>query len=82
MEGLCKYKNIFGESGKGVHSIRIFGLAFVDLFLTFLLAIVIYYQIKNSFPNIFLIFIYLWILGIFLHLIFCVNTPITNFLLL
>jgi hypothetical protein len=76
---LCQYKNIFGESGKGVHSIRIFGLAFVDLFLTVLLAIVIReYFLKKI--NLLEIFIYLWILGIFLHLIFCVNTPITNLL--
>jgi hypothetical protein len=28
----CKYKNIFGEEGKGVHSYRIFNIAIVDAY--------------------------------------------------
>ena len=38
---LCKYKNIFGKVGKGVHSYRIFNIAIVDVILTFLLAFII-----------------------------------------
>ena len=30
---LCKYKNILGELGKGVHSFRVFGVAIVDVIL-------------------------------------------------
>jgi len=31
---LCEYKNYFGESGKGVHSYRIFNIAIVDVIMT------------------------------------------------
>jgi len=31
---LCKYKNYFGEPGKGVHSYRIFNIAMVDVIQT------------------------------------------------
>jgi hypothetical protein len=34
----CPYKFIFGVPGQGVHSYRIFGLAFVDILGTILLA--------------------------------------------
>ena len=35
---LCKYRNIFGEPAKGIHSFRIFGIAIVDLVATILIA--------------------------------------------
>ena len=35
---LGKYANIFGEPGTGIHSIRIFNVAIVDLLLTMILA--------------------------------------------
>jgi hypothetical protein len=38
---LCKYKDIFGKPGTGVHAHRVFGLASVDVALTVLLAIVL-----------------------------------------
>jgi len=31
---LCKYKDYFGESGKGVHSYCIFNFAIVDVMIT------------------------------------------------
>ena len=31
---LCEYKDFFGESGKGVHSYRIFNIAIVDVIMT------------------------------------------------
>jgi hypothetical protein len=31
---LCEYKDYFGESGKGVHSYRIFNFAIVDVMMT------------------------------------------------
>lgn len=36
----CPYANLFGVPDQGVHATRIFGLAFVDIFLTILLSIV------------------------------------------
>jgi len=35
----CPYANLLGVPGQGVHATRIFGLAFVDIFLTILLSI-------------------------------------------
>jgi len=35
----CPYATLLGVPGQGVHATRIFGLAFVDIFLTILLSI-------------------------------------------
>lgn len=75
---LCKYKNLFGEVGKGVHSYRIFNIAVVDTLLTILGAYIIYlFFPKYSF---FYILLFLFILGILLHRLFCVRTTIDKFL--
>ncbi len=74
---LCKFSNLFGEPNTGAHSLRIFsydqfnGIAFVDLFLTVLVSYIVSYF---SGINFFIIFICLFVLGIFLHLLFCVDT--------
>ena len=39
----CKYKNILGEPGKGVHSYKIFNISMVDVILTLLVAYIISY---------------------------------------
>ena len=75
---LCKYKNIFGEVGKGAHSYRIFNIALVDVILTILLAIIIHLFIPKY--KFIYILISLFILGIILHRIFCVRTTIDKFL--
>lgn len=72
---LCKYKDIFGKPNQGVHSIRIFGLAFIDLFLTILLALFIAYMTKQSFI---IIFIIVMLLGLIMHKLFCVQTTLTK----
>jgi hypothetical protein len=74
----CKYKNIFGKVGEGVHSYRIFNIAIVDVVLTLLLAFIIYLFIpKYSFIY---ISIFLFIIGIILHRLFCVPTTIDKLL--
>lgn len=80
---LCKYANAFGEPNTGVHSIRIFNIAIVDVLATILLALIVAIIIKyvirvNSyFLNIFIItLVFLFILGIILHRLFCVKTTI------
>jgi len=75
---LCKYKNIFGKVGKGVHSYRIFNIAIVDVILTFLLAFII--QLLLPKYNYYHILILLFILGIILHRMFCVRTTIDKIL--
>ena len=75
---LCKYKNIFGKVGEGVHSYRIFNIAIVDVILTFLLAFII--QLLLPKYNYYHILILLFILGIILHRMFCVKTTIDKLL--
>ena len=80
---LCKYKNIFGELGTGVHSIRICNIAIIDVLLTIILGILIHYLLLNLFnynSDFYIILIVLFILGILLHRLFCVRTTIDKLL--
>lgn len=74
---LCKYKNLFGEPGKGPHSYRICNIAIVDVMLTFLLAFVITLITKMTF---FRSCIISFISGIILHRLFCVRTTVDKLL--
>lgn len=62
---LCQYKHSLGVPGQGIHSTRIFGFAFWDIFFTIIVG---YYfgGIKGV--------ILLFLLGTFLHWLFCVET--------
>lgn len=60
----CPYANLFGVPGQGVHATRIFGIAFVDLFLTLLLAILTAWATKTSILSNFLFW---FIVGELLH---------------
>ena len=75
---LCKYRNLLGEVGKGIHSYRIFDIAIVDVLLTFICAYIIY--IFNTENNYFIILAIVFITGIILHRIFCVRTTIDKLL--
>lgn len=77
MIDLCKYKNILGEPGKGIHSFRIFNIAIVDVLLTILAA-----YILSVFTKIKIIYtlIFMFILGIISHRIFCVKSTIDKLL--
>ena len=71
------YSNIFGKPNTGVHSYRIFNLAIVDIILTIIGAFLISYLFNFNFIMCLLI---LFILGILLHRLFCVNTTINKFI--
>jgi len=79
MFGLQKYKDIFGKPGKGVHRFRVCNLAIVDILLTVLLAKIIQVGV---FPYISysIVLLCTFVLGIFMHLLFGVQTPIQKFL--
>jgi len=70
---LCKYANILGEPGKGIHSIRLFNIAIIDVFATVIIAYIISKKTGKDFK---IILIILFILGIILHKLFCVKTTI------
>jgi len=74
---LCQFKNLFGVPKEGLHSIRIFNIAIVDVILTVIGA----YLLSRYFEwNFWYTLGGLFILGIFLHWLFCVDTTINLFL--
>jgi hypothetical protein len=74
---LCQYKNALGVPNQGIHSYRFFGVAIADVIMTILGAILISYFFKT--PLMYTT-ICLFILGIFLHKLFCVRTTIDKLL--
>ena len=74
---LCKYKNLFGKIGEGIHSHRIFNIAIMDviqtillgLFIAWITKISVYYTIPGAF-----------LLGIVAHRLFCVRTTVDKIL--
>ena len=77
MSGLCKYKNALGIPGKGVHSTRFMGVAVFDVIATLVVAFIISYYTKYSFIY---VSIFLFVLGIILHRLFCVRTTVDKML--
>ncbi len=71
--GLCKYKSVFGDPGKDVHSYRIFNIAIVDVLFTVIFAWLISLVFNTSFVYTLII---LFLLGIIMHRLFCVRTTI------
>lgn len=70
---LCKYRNILGTPRKRVHSIRVFDIAIIDVALTFLAAWGLYKWLKIPF---WIALVSLFVIGILLHRLFCVNTKV------
>ena len=73
----CKYKDIFGIPGKGFHSVRLMDVALGDYVGTILLAILMSHVTK--YPLV-LTTIFMFILGLILHILFCVPTSASKFL--
>ncbi len=72
---LCKYKNALGVPGKGIHSYRIFNIPIFDVLFTFIGAFIInylFFENKQYWCSLILLFI----IGIILHKLFCVKTPL------
>ena len=74
---LCKYKNLFGIPGKGIHSYRVFNIAIVDVIETIIGAAIFSYIFKTPFVY---TLVFFFILGIVLHRLFCVRTTIDKLL--
>lgn len=69
----CRYRNMFGKPGEGVHSWRLFDFAVVDVGLTVLSAILFNRAFDKNFWLILLIHM---LVAIALHRLFCVNTTL------
>jgi uncharacterized membrane protein len=72
-----QFSDILGKPNEGVHSYRIFNIAIVDVILTVIGAMILSYVFNINFL---LILILLFLLGIVLHRLFCVNTTINKFI--
>ncbi len=67
----CSYKNIFGKPKTGIHQYRIFGMAFFDILGLIIITILIskYLDVNFIYTLIFMILI-----TILIHWLFCVTT--------
>ena len=74
---LCKYKNLFGKEGQGVHSYRFLNIAIVDVIVTVIGAYIIHLYTKYKFINVLL---FLFLLGIISHRLFCVRSTVDKWL--
>jgi hypothetical protein len=74
---LCKYKDLFGKPGEGIHSWRIFDVGVIDVFTTILFAYFI-----SFFTGIRLLYVLpaVFLLGIYVHRLFCVRTTVDKLL--
>jgi len=70
---LAKYKNILGKPKEGFHRARLFGLARNDILGTIVVALLISH---SSFSKFLATFLLLFIIGIYLHWIFGVDTAL------
>lgn len=68
---------MFGKVDEGVHSYRVFNIAIVDVLATVVGAYIISYVTNKSFIG---ILIALFILGVLMHHIFCVQTTVDKLL--
>ena len=73
MTNLCQYKDVFGKPREGVHSYRFLGVAVVDVVMTLFAAVLLSLFLKTKLWKTTL---FLFILAIILHRMFCVNTRI------
>jgi hypothetical protein len=73
----CPYKNLFGAPGTGAHSYRFMGLAVVDVVLTFAAAGLLAWGLRTPY---WLTLLVLFLTGIILHRLFCVQTTLDKLL--
>lgn len=71
----CKYKHIFGEERKHFHSLRFLDVAIGDVVGTIIIGVLIAYVFQI---NTMMTCLSLFVLAIFLHRMFCVNTKINT----
>jgi hypothetical protein len=77
MVNLCTYKDIFGKPNTNAHSFRIFDIAIVDVIVTVIIGLLLSNIFKTNLTN---TLIFLFILGIIVHRLFCVRTTIDKLL--
>jgi hypothetical protein len=78
MVNFCQYKNTLGEIGQGVHGIRLFDIAIIDVVMTCAGSWLIQQGIGklNIKINYMTVLILAFLSGIVLHRLFCVRTTV------
>ena len=79
MFNLCQYKNALGIPRQGIHSYRLFDFALADIIMTIVGAYIISKIINYQFWYVLII---LFLLGVLLHYLFCVETKFMMLILL
>lgn len=74
---LCKYKDLFGKPETGIHSYRVFGIAYLDVLVTIAFAFLLAYIFKWSYVY---TTIGTFILGIVIHRLLCARTAVDKLL--
>lgn len=76
---LCKYRNMFGKPGEGVHAYRLFGVAIVDVVMTLAIALLVArFALRwpiASWRTLALVAAF-FALGVVAHRVFCVRTAV------
>ena len=75
---LCQYKNAFGKPGPiGMRKYRIFGIAIYDVVVTMFCVLILTYFTKTPY---WITLVFVFVLGIVVHRLFCVRTSIDKML--
>jgi hypothetical protein len=74
---ICPYKYIIGKPNEGVHSYRIFNISIVDVICTIIGAYFISYYWNIDIKEVLIV---VFLLGIIVHRLFCVETTIDKLL--
>ena len=74
---LCPYKYLFGKTNEGAHKYRLFDIAIVDTISTVVVAYLLSKYLKQDFK---MILVILFLLGIILHRLFCIETTVDKLL--
>lgn len=77
MIDLCKYKNLFGIPGQGIHAFKILGISVWDTLIALVVALIIVWV--TGWPYLKTI-VGFFLLGIIIHRLFCVRTGIDKML--
>ena len=73
MNALCKYRDLFGKVGQGIHSYRFFNIAVLDVLVVMICAWIISHLSGYPFWQVLGV---LFLLGIIIHRLFCVPTTV------
>jgi hypothetical protein len=74
---LCQYRDLFGKLGQGIHSVRLFDIAVLDVLVTLFVAYLLHLW---SGYNFLVVTVAFFALGIVVHRLFCVRTTVDKFL--